>query len=209
MSALASDQVAPPRYGRTRARGVGRRGRSGTGSGGGSGFGDGSITFVGERGPRASDAPAPPSLSLMRMPRSPRPTLSKDQQSVSSLSSTHACGNVSRKRVPRPGVDCTSTSPSCSCTIRYTMDNPIPLPFSFVVKYRSKIRPSSPEDPDAGVFDVDLAPGAAAPAARDPQRSAVGHRLTRIQREVQERLRQHVGSAVNLGHALRCIPLSA
>ena len=30
----------------------------------------------------------------------------------------YACGNVSLKRVPRPGVDCTSTSPSCNCTIR-------------------------------------------------------------------------------------------
>ena len=30
----------------------------------------------------------------------------------------HACGNISLKRVPRPGVDCTSTSPSCSWTMR-------------------------------------------------------------------------------------------
>ena len=29
---------------------------------------------------------------------------------------------------PRPGVDCTSISPSCSCTVRYTIDRPMPLP---------------------------------------------------------------------------------
>ncbi len=30
----------------------------------------------------------------------------------------YACGNIRRNRVPRPGVDCTSTSPSCSWTMR-------------------------------------------------------------------------------------------
>jgi len=41
--------------------------------------------------------------------------------------------------VPDPGVDCTSISPSCICTVRYTIERPIPLPLSLVVKYRSKI----------------------------------------------------------------------
>ena len=71
-----------------------------------------------ERAPRAPVARAAPSLSRTRMRRSPRPASMAEQHAVYSLSSTHACGNVSRKRVPRPGVDCTSTSPSCSCTIR-------------------------------------------------------------------------------------------
>ena len=34
---------------------------------------------------------------------------------------------------PFPGVDCTSISPSCICTVRYTIERPIPLPLSFVV----------------------------------------------------------------------------
>ena len=46
----------------------------------------------------------------------------------------HACGNSTRNVVPAPGVDCTSISPSCICTVRYTIERPMPLPFSFVVK---------------------------------------------------------------------------
>ena len=42
-------------------------------------------------------------------------------------------GSRMRNVVPVPGVDCTSISPSCSCTVRYTIDRPMPLP-SFVVK---------------------------------------------------------------------------
>ena len=33
-------------------------------------------------------------------------------------SSSHACGSSSRNVVPAPGVDCTSISPSCICTVR-------------------------------------------------------------------------------------------
>ncbi len=52
----------------------------------------------------------------------------------------YACGSSTRNVVPAPGVDCTSISPSCICTVRYTIERPIPLPFGLVVKYRSKIR---------------------------------------------------------------------
>ena len=56
------------------------------------------------------------------------------------ITRSYACGSRSLNVVPAPGVDCTSISPSCIWTVRYTMDSPIPLPLTFVVKYRSKIR---------------------------------------------------------------------
>src|SRR5204863_3277258 len=46
----------------------------------------------------------------------------------------HACGSKILNVVPAPGVDCTSISPSCIWTVRYTIDKPMPLPFSLVVK---------------------------------------------------------------------------
>lgn len=44
-----------------------------------------------------------------------------------------AAGSRRRNDVPRPTVDSTSTSPPCSCTIRYTIDKPMPLPSLLVV----------------------------------------------------------------------------
>ena len=44
------------------------------------------------------------------------------------------CGRRIVKVVPRPGVDCTSMCPSWSWTVRNTIDSPIPLPPSRVVK---------------------------------------------------------------------------
>src|SRR6185312_5165514 len=49
-------------------------------------------------------------------------------------------GIRSVKVVPFPSFDSTSRWPWCSCTIRYVMARPMPLPSRFVVKYRSKIR---------------------------------------------------------------------
>ena len=46
-------------------------------------------------------------------------------------------------------------------------------------------------DADAGVLDPQLDPRSRAGAARQPKRSAVGHRLTGIDRQIQDRLPQH------------------
>ena len=114
-----------------------------------------------------------------------------------------ACGSRTRNVVPAPGVDCTSISPSCICTVRYTIDRPMPLPFSFVVKYRSKIRCrcSGLMPTPVSVNDDRDAPAARRLAA-DPQRAAVGHRLTGVQRQVQKRLPQHRRIAVDVRRAV-------
>ena len=64
------------------------------------------------------------------------------QRSPRTVGPEVACGNSMRKVVPVPGVDCTSTSPSCNWMVRNTIDSPMPLPPAFVVKYRSKMRGS-------------------------------------------------------------------
>ena len=74
--------------------------------------------------------------------------------------------------MPRPGVDCTSISPSCSCTVRKTSDSPMPLPCALVVKYRSKMRDEVfGRDADARVFDLDGDQAARRGARADPQAS--------------------------------------
>ena len=79
----------------------------------------------------------------------------------------------------------------------------MPLPFSFVVKYRSKIRCRCsglmPTPVSANVIDDAAAARRLAP---DAQRAAVRHRLTGVQRQVQERLAQHRRVAVDVGRAV-------
>src|SRR6185369_10002475 len=50
-----------------------------------------------------------------------------------------ATGSVRIITVPRSTSDSTSIRPSCICTIRYTIESPMPDPCDLVVKYRRKI----------------------------------------------------------------------
>ena len=113
-----------------------------------------------------------------------------------------ACGKNSVNLVPPPGVDCTSTSPSCSWTMRKTIERPMPLPFSLVVKYRSKMRGRFSGGMPTPVSSTDRATRRReATAAARAKRAAVGHRLQRVDRQVQHRLHQHalVGVDVRQG----------
>jgi hypothetical protein len=72
-------------------------------------------------------------------------------------------------------------SPSCNWTMRNTIDNPMPLPFSLVVKYRSKMRADSGWNADAGVLDHE---GDPAPRRRrrhdEAKRAALRHRCSAL-----------------------------
>ena len=45
-----------------------------------------------------------------------------------------ALGILITNVVPLPGMDSTSMSPLCNCTVRYTSDRPMPVPVCLVVK---------------------------------------------------------------------------
>jgi len=107
------------------------------------GGGDGTSNGVGVDGDFARPAPHPPETSATRT------AVKKRRRTVLAIMTGIAAagmppptrpfrygafGSEMRKVVPRPSVDWTSMSPSCSCTVRYTIDNPTPLPCSRVVK---------------------------------------------------------------------------
>lgn len=109
-----------------------RGGGAGTASGGG-----------GSKATRACDL-AHPAASPVRA-TAPIASALLDVRSITALivsrhlrpstdGSAVACGSRIRNVVPVPGVDCTSISPSWSCTVRNTIDSPMPLPPAFVVK---------------------------------------------------------------------------
>ena len=78
----------------------------------------------------------------------------------------------------------------------------MPLPFSFVVKYRSKIRcRCSGLIPAPVSANATEHPAAARGGTLDSQRSAVRHRLAGVEREIEKRLAQHGRVAVNVRHA--------
>ena len=79
----------------------------------------------------------------------------------------------------------------------------MPLPFSFVVKYRSKIRcRCSGLIPTPVSVNDDRTRRPRAAVALDSQRAAVRHRLAGVEREVEKRLAQHRRVAVDVRHAV-------
>ena len=90
------------------------------------------------RPPAEAEPPASTPHGVSSFSASPTPARARARRSSlhssNSSQDPYACGNRSRNLVPCPGVDCTSTSPSWSWTMRNTIESPMPLPFSLVVK---------------------------------------------------------------------------
>ena len=82
------------------------------------------------------------SSSITRMRPGPAPVRGATRAGGSSASSRLVdAGRFTRSVVPCPGFDSTETEPPWFLMIEYDVARPRPLPFCFVLKYGSKIRP--------------------------------------------------------------------
>ncbi len=98
-----------------------RAGGAGTSRGGAEGM-------LAARG-RTHPTPAKTTVTLTVTIATPRPKTSRFIAFGSRMGQVlFDLGSRTRNVVPRPGVLCTSTSPSWSCTMRYTIESPIPVP---------------------------------------------------------------------------------
>ena len=127
-----------------------------------------------------------------------------------------AAGSSTRNVAPRPGVDCTCTSPPLCLAMPYTVDRPRPVPWpnALVVKNGSKMRSAvAGVHALAGVghLEHDVAAGATSwarcccgldrrLARADGQRAAARHRVARVDDQVQQHLLHLRAVGANGGH---------